>query len=85
MITKKDAAKFWAKYFNADEEEALACHHMTIDCMVKFAREQVKNCSIPVVARQSEQFYCYQERVQHVQNKGEIAIRCENQCVFCKQ
>jgi len=27
---------------------------MTIDCMVLFAQEQVKNCSIPVVVGRSE-------------------------------
>ena len=35
--TTEDAAVFWAKYFNSTKEEALECHHMTIDCMVKFA------------------------------------------------
>ena len=41
-ITKKDAAKFWAKYFDATVNEALDCNHMTIDCLLKFAQEQVK-------------------------------------------
>lgn len=57
MITKKNAAKFWADYFETYEQEALDCHHMTIDCMVEFAQEQVKNCSTPDVEGQSEQ-YC---------------------------
>lgn len=36
-ITKEKAAEFWANYFNTDKQEGLDCHHMTIDCMVKFA------------------------------------------------
>lgn len=50
MITKKKAAKFWAEYFSSTEKEALDCNHMTIDCMVKFAEQQLKNCNLQNVS-----------------------------------
>lgn len=40
MRTKKQAIKFFAKYFNCTEKEAKECHAMTIDCMVKFANSK---------------------------------------------
>lgn len=43
MKTKKDAIKFFAKYFECTEIEAKNCHHMTIDCMVKFANSDCSN------------------------------------------
>lgn len=42
-ITKEKAANFWARYFDSCSKEALDCHHMTIDCMVEFAKEELKN------------------------------------------
>ena len=51
MTTKKQAIKFWCKYFNASEEEA-SCNKMTIDCMVKFANmiiESKKKNQIPAI------------------------------------
>ena len=58
MITKKKAAKFWAEYFSSTEKEAIKCNHMTIDCMVKFAQQQVKTLNIPIVIRQGKQLFC---------------------------
>lgn len=37
-ITKSKAIDFFSKYFNISKEEARDCNHMTIDCMVKFAK-----------------------------------------------
>lgn len=35
----KTAAQFFAEYFECEVREAKECHHMTIDCMEKFAQE----------------------------------------------
>lgn len=43
MKSKKDAIKFFAKYFKITEDEAKDCNYMTIDCMVKFANSSVQN------------------------------------------
>jgi len=45
--TKKRAAKFWAKYFDSTISIALNLNHMTIDCMVKFTNEEIKNLNTP--------------------------------------
>lgn len=37
MKTKEEAIKFFSEYFNCSESETKDCHHLTIDCMVKFA------------------------------------------------
>ena len=39
---KKKAIKFFAEYFRTSEKDARENNTMTIDCMAKFAEQQVK-------------------------------------------
>ena len=53
-------------------------HTLVAEMCLKWHEKKVKNCSIPDVAGQSKQFYCFDEKNKRIDC-------CMNQCDTCKE